>query len=213
MCIGILSADKKTCTACLAGSNIVGTSLGVVCKACPGSIEYQTRCKACSKYNETFNQATKKCVTCSVPGIVTVNTSGWTETTYPVETCTPCDAAKNEYEVGEDAESGKKTYTCKTCEGKLELEEYPSDTTGNKHIGCTACHGAWDFTELSPNVKVCTACNTWTTITYREYLKDNKCTACGGKSVSEDLLTCNACNGTSYWLVKDCCSIYDTFMG
>ena len=118
-------------------------SLGFTCKKCAGLTPFMEMCINCNDANQLYDQATKKCINCSVPGLASMNTSGWTSTTYPVETCTPCDAAKNEYEVGEDVGSGKKTYTCKTCEGKLELAEYPNDKTGNKHIVCTPCEGHW----------------------------------------------------------------------
>ena len=89
-------------------------------------------CENCNLHNQLFDQATKKCINCSVPGTVSnIDYSGWTKTTYPVETCIPCDARANEYFV-------KEYYGCKTCEGTIELGD-ANKYTGTKEYVCTPC--------------------------------------------------------------------------
>ena len=89
-----ISKDKLTCTPCLAGTEIWMDSIDFDCKICAGI--NNEGCKLCYEFHHVFDQATKTCINNSVPGTVSVNTSGWTKTTYPVETFTPCDASKNE---------------------------------------------------------------------------------------------------------------------
>ena len=104
--------------------------LSFTCKSCAGVVyvagpnEGESFCRLCLDYNQTFDQATKTCKNCSTPGLVTVDTSGWTKTTYPVETCTPCDATKNEY-AKKDGKNGNGTtkYTCTTCPGTIGLAD------------------------------------------------------------------------------------------
>ena len=197
-------------------------------------------CLNCNDANQLYDQATKKCINCSVPGLASMNTSGWTSTTYPVETCTPCDATKNEYAKGTGGYLGfEEGRTCTTCAGTIGLSEN-ANYLGTKDVVCTACPtnalfntvtnvcdcpgtmstdkktctpcngewntttktcsnciGVWGYTKLSPNVKICTPCKTWTTTTYREFLTNQGlCQSCSGKSVSEDGLNCNSCPGT-----------------
>jgi len=108
-------------------------SIDFDCKICAGI--NNMGCLLCYEFNHVFDQATKKCINTSVPGIVSVNTSGWTKTTYPVETLTPCDASKNE---GPVFDSKTSKLVCRECEGVIELYDRPADD-GAKSWYCKSC--------------------------------------------------------------------------
>jgi len=185
-----------TCTDCLAGSVFITTSLGGFCGTCPGELTTDwANCYTCSRYNMKFDQATKKCVNCPVPGIVTADMSSWTETTLPVETCTPCDATKNEY-----AKNGNSVpYTCQTCAGTIGLSTN-NNGSGTKYVICTPCATGFYYNSatktcacpgtLSADKLTCTACAAGTIFTP----VDGKCIECIGTR-SDDLLTCTKCHG------------------
>ena len=194
-CKGNVSADKLTCTDCLAGSSFITTSLGGSCRTCPGFPTTDwAKCYLCSRWNTKFDQATKKCVGCPVPGIVTA--SGWTETSLPVETCTPCDATKNE--IADDSNLSK-PFTCQTCKGTIGLST-TAGQAGVKDFTCTPCATGYFYNSatttcacsgtLSADKLTCTACAAGTIFTP----VDGKCIECIGTR-SDDLLTCTKCRG------------------
>ena len=122
---GEVSKDILTCTECypenpsISVNTVWVPSLDFTCRICAGLAPFMEACQNCNIANQLYDQATKKCINCSVPGIASMDKSGWTLTTYPVETCKPCDATKNEYAKGN--ESPKSGYTCTTCEGTIGL--------------------------------------------------------------------------------------------
>ena len=169
-------------------------SLGFTCKKCAGLTPFMEMCLNCNDANQLYDQATKKCINCSVPGLASMNTSGWTSTTYPVETCTPCDATKNEYAMGTGGLLGfEEGRTCTTCEGTIGLSEN-NNRLGTKDVVCIACPTNAPFNTvtkvcdcigiLSDDKKTCTACAA------NEYIStvDKACKDCIG-TVSDDKKT------------------------
>ena len=165
-------------------------------------------CLNCNDANQLYDQATKKCINCSVPGLASMNTSGWTSTTYPVETCTPCDATKNEYAMGTGGLLGfEEGRTCTTCEGTIGLSEN-NNRLGTKDVVCIACPTNAPFNTvtkvcdcigiLSDDKKTCTACAA------NEYIStvDKACKDCIG-TVSDDKKTCTACDAGQYFNTVD----------
>jgi hypothetical protein len=74
----------------------------------------------CNYWSLTYDKVTKDCVSCPVPGLASINPDGWTKTTYPVETCTPCNAAKNEYPEWSECNAGN-GFSCIECFGVIKL--------------------------------------------------------------------------------------------
>jgi hypothetical protein len=111
-------------------------SIDFDCKICAGI--NNEGCKLCYNYGHVFDQATKTCKNGSVPGIVSQNTSGWTKTTYPVETFTPCDASKNEGAIP-NTDTGKLVWECSACRGVVELIEKKPAPDGADSWFCKDC--------------------------------------------------------------------------